>query len=154
MKGYILAIAGATLLSALFTALLPEGKIGNFLKGIARLVVFSAVVTPLVLLFTGHGSSLPAGEIGDSQSYFERCAELLSRKDGESAAAYIRETFGLEAEVEAERESAAGFALGKLHVKLRENGIIGQEEHIDMAERVKTALEERYACAAEVIWET
>ena len=39
MEGYILAVCGAVILSALVTILLPEGKTGKFINGMLR--VFS-----------------------------------------------------------------------------------------------------------------
>lgn len=152
MKGYVLAVAGAILLSALFTALLPEGKLGKFLKGMGGLFVFAAVVAPLSGLFTGKVTAEEGTALGQDAGYLASCADFLERYDAQEAEKLLGEQFSLRAEATAERGTEAGFPLRKITVKIYADGIIGQDEHIDMAERVKNAIEERYGCTAEVIW--
>lgn len=153
MKGYVLAVTGAILLASMISMLLPEGKIGKFLKGICGLMVFSAVVAPLISLFSGRKLALNAGEVGTDEGYLAACAQLLEEQDRRDAEQFLSEQFSLSCTVLSERAASGGFALQKITVKISENGIFGQDEHIDMAERIKSALEERYRCPAEVIWD-
>lgn len=46
MSEYLLTIIGTVLLSAIITAILPDGKTANTVKGVAKLVCVLAIVTP------------------------------------------------------------------------------------------------------------
>ncbi len=155
MKSYILAIAGAVILSAALTAILPSGKTGKFIRGMCRLVVFSVVAAPLVSLFSEHAVKLGAAEVGYDENYLLKCAELLSKEDERRIEALLAEEFSLTAEAEAERGTEENFPLRKITLKVSPNGIFGQEEHINMAERIGSALSEAFGYApelVEVIW--
>ena len=56
MSEYLLTIIGTVLLSAVITAVLPDGKTANTVKGVAKLVCVLAIVTPALQFFkTGNG---------------------------------------------------------------------------------------------------
>lgn len=154
MKGYVLAVAGAILFSAMISAVLPDGKMGKFLKGICGLMVFAAVVAPLSSLFTGKKYSIAeGGEIGTDEGYLTACARLLEEQDRRDVEAFLLEEFSLACTAWSERDDGEGFVLQKVGVKISADGINGQDAHIDMAERIGKALETRYGCPAEVIWD-
>lgn len=48
MSGYVLCVIGTVLLSAILTAILPEGKTAGVIKGITRLVCVLAIVSPVL----------------------------------------------------------------------------------------------------------
>ena len=48
MKAYILAIAGAVLLSAVVAVIAPSGKMGKFVRGITKLFILLVMLSPLV----------------------------------------------------------------------------------------------------------
>lgn len=153
MKAYILTLAGAVLLSAVLSILVSDGKMGKFIKGMTKLLVFSIVAAPLISLFAEGEFALPSAEIGHDEGYLERCAELLSERDAAEIEAYLSEEFALPAaEVQAKRGTEDGFPLKKITVILQADGIFGQDGHIDMVDRIRAALFGRFGCEAEVIW--
>ena len=156
VSGYILAVAGAVLLSAVFSVLLPGGKTGPFLKGISRLFVFAVLVAPLVSLLTGQKPVFDLPDVKEDSGYLIQCARLLSEQDGEEIARYLGEEFSLPAVAETERSAEEGFPVIKIEVKVHADGITGEEAHIDMTGRVKAALARKYHCEealVEVKWE-
>lgn len=152
MRAYLLAVAGAVLLSALLSLLVPEGKTGAFVKGCGRLVVVLSVVSPLLSLFSGKPQLFTSAEVGGDEGYLGACARILSEESGREIGRYLSEEFSVTAVVTAEHGTEEGFPLRKITVKIDGTGIFGQDGHIDMAERVKSALEARYGCEAEVGW--
>lgn len=155
MSGYILAVAGAVLLSAALTAILPSGKMGEFIKGMLHLVMLAVIVAPLISLMTEQKFALPAGSVGTDAGYLAACARLLSEEDENNISAYVEQEFSLSSEVKAEREPTASFPLRKITVKVYGGGISGQEAHINMAERIREALSRKFGEAGtevEVLW--
>ena len=51
MNGYLLTVIGTVLLSALLTALLPEGKTSGLIKSVMKLACLLAIVSPIPSLF-------------------------------------------------------------------------------------------------------
>ncbi len=153
MKGYILSVAGAVLLAAAVAVICPSGKMGKFVRGMAKLAVFAVMLSPLLSL-AGKGELFRpfSANIGSDEGYYRSCADLLEKADGEAVAAYLEEEFGVKAEVCTERAAREGFPLLKISVKITDGGIIGQDGHINRMTRIKEALEEKYACPAEVTW--
>ncbi|MBQ3221344.1 MAG: hypothetical protein IJB34_05230 [Clostridia bacterium] len=47
MSGYLLSIIGTVLLCALLTSIIPEGKTGNTIKGIAKLACLLVIIAPI-----------------------------------------------------------------------------------------------------------
>lgn len=152
MKSYILTLTGAILLSALVSALVPEGKMGKFLKGMTNLFVFSVVVVPLLSLFGKEEIPLGAGSVSLDGEYLKRCERTLSERDETEICALLQEEHGLCAKVSVQREEYGNFARKKILVQLEDLGITGEKEHIDMAESIRASLEEKYGCQTEVIW--
>lgn len=153
MKAYILTLAGAILLSALLSVLLPGGKIGKFLKGVGKLLVFSVVAAPLVSLFAGSGSFVfPSAQIGSDEGYLRACAKLLEEEDEREIARLIEEEFSLSAEVFSERGTEEGFPRRMIRVKIEDPVISSDGAHINTLDRVRAVLEERYGCETEVLW--
>lgn len=157
MSGYILTVAGAVLLSSALSVILPGGKMGAFLKGMCRLAVFAVLVSPLVSLLAKKELSFPSADVGEDRGYLTECARLLSERDEREIAAFLGEEYALSASVSVSRGPSGGFPLKKIVVDLAQEGISGQDAHIDMADRIKAALAQRYSCGAElveVVWES
>lgn len=151
MKAYVLSIAGIVLVIAAISIISPSGKMGKFVKGMGRLFILVVMVAPFASYFTKSESSLFQSEdIKTDESYLAYCAETLSEEDEKEISAYLNETFSVTAEVKAFRSTGSGFPLEKIEAKITDFGIIGQGGHIDKAEDVRRALEERYGCEAVV----
>lgn len=155
MSGYILAVAGAVLLSAAISVILPGGKMGGFLKGMSRLAVFAVLVAPLVGIASKREFRFVSSDVGTDEGYLTACARLLSERDEENISSFLEETFSLAASATVTRSSAENFPLTKIIVNISADGIIGQDAHIDMADCIKAALAEKYGCGeqlVEIVW--
>lgn len=152
MKAYLLSIAGIILISAVISIVSPNGKMGKFVKGIARLAILVVMVSPLAAFVQNRNDAIfQGGVLRTDESYLAHCAELLVEKDEKEISVYLNERFSVVVEVNVFRGESNGFPRKKIEVKIIDYGIIGQGEHIDRAESVKKALEERYGCEAVVV---
>lgn len=151
MKGYILAVAGAVLLSAAFTVLLPQGKTGKFLKGMLRLVVVAVAVAPFVSLLSEKEFSFRQDLPGSDAGYLAACAQMISGREEKELALFLEREFSVEAETEVRRGTEEGFPLQKVKIIVRADGIFGEEAHIDMAERIGRAAAEELGCGGEIV---
>ena len=150
MKGYVLAIAGVVLISAVVSVIAPGGKMGKFVKGIAKIFLLAVLVSPFTSFVAGKGFDFSAGSVGTDAGYLEACAEKLSEADEERIGAYLSEEYGLTAEAEVTRSPAAPFPHEKIRIKILDFGIYGQEGNIDIIESVQAVLNETYGCPTEV----
>ena len=57
MNGYLLAIIGTVILSALLTAITPEGKSSGVIKGVCKLVCVLAIIAPVLEYLQGKNGS-------------------------------------------------------------------------------------------------
>lgn len=156
MSAYILAVAGAVLLSAALSVILPGGKMGAFLKGMSRLVVFAVLAAPLVSAITKRDLSLQSAELGEDSGYLAECARLLSERDEAEIAIFLQTEYSLAASASVTREPTGGFPLAKIRINLPADGISGQEAHIDISDCIRAALAGKYVCKEElieVVWE-
>ncbi len=150
MKTYVLCVAGAVLLAAVVTVICPSGRMGKFVRGMGKLVILAVLLSPLPSLFGKGLFRFSDASVRTDAGYLRRCADLLEQRDAPAVEAYIMDTFGAQSAASTEREAKEGFALLKITVKITNDGINGQDGHINIVTRVKEALEERYACPAEV----
>ncbi len=153
MKTYLLTLTGVIILSAIVSILVSDGKMGKFIKGMTRLFVFSVVIVPLVSVFEKKELALSTAEIGTDENYLLRCAELLSGQDEEEISRFLSDEYAVSALVEMERGIEDYFPRKKITVIIYESGIIGQDEHINMIDCMKSVLEEKYGCVTEVVWQ-
>ncbi len=51
MNGYVLAVIGTVLISAVITAIIPEGRTSSVIKGVARLACVLTIVSPIISFF-------------------------------------------------------------------------------------------------------
>lgn len=151
MRAYILAVAGAVLISAVITIIAPNGKMGKFLKGALKLVTLAVLISPLLGgLGVRGGLSFDVQEPEEDAGYYRACAEMLSARDGEEIAALLKEEFSVGAKAEVVRKADPTFAYEKITVNIYDFGIIGQGEHKDISQRVQAFLGEKYKCTAVV----
>ena len=69
MRGYLLSIIGVVLLSAILTAILPEGKTSSLIKSVMRMVCILAIIAPILNFF--RAGSLSFEEYKNSETIFE-----------------------------------------------------------------------------------
>lgn len=150
MTAYILRVAGAVILSAVLSLIVPEGKMGAFLRGICKLFLVAVLISPVLGFFSEGKFSFTSGSSTPSdEAYLLHCAEILSREDEKVIQKMVKEEFGLEAEVQVER--GADYSYKKIFVHLPEDGITVGDEHIHIASEIKSRLV-GYGCETEVVW--
>ncbi len=150
MKAYILAIAGAVLITAVISVISPNGKIGKFIKGAMKLLVLVVLISPFTNWFGGGKFQFSEKEIGTDQAYLEHCAALLSEEDEKRIAKNLEEEYSVTADIKVTRNPTENFSFQKITVKILDYGIIGQDEHINILIRIREALQKKYGCITEV----
>lgn len=150
MKGYILAVVGIVLISAVITIIAPSGKMGTFLKGATKLAILFVMLFPIRSLLSGGSVSVSGGEMALDEGYLTHCAQELSRQDAAEIVISLEEDFGVETAVRVERNADPTFSFRKIQVRILDFGITDEDEHIYMIEKIEAALEADYGCDAEV----
>lgn len=150
MRAYILSIAGVVLLAALVSIILPSGKMGKFIKGAMKLFVLIVLVSPFVSGFGTIAGEENTPVYETDADYLKRCARMLSAEDEKQILKWIEEEYSLEAAVSVTRKEESGFPREKITVKILQDGIIANDEHIDIMKKIQGELQTKYACPAEV----
>lgn len=72
MSGYLLSIVGTVLLSAILTAIIPNGKTSAMIKNVAKLACLLVIVSPLLGIFQSFSDGEDTGEFFDEnrESFF------------------------------------------------------------------------------------
>ena len=148
MRAYILCIAGAVLLSAVFSVIAPSGKMGNFIKGMSKLILLVVLLMPFFSLARGDGFVFESASLGEDEAYLSRCTSIAEEADAREICALLGEKYAISASVRIEYDE--NFLRRKIFVNIEDSGIFGQDRHIDMISDVTELLEERYGCCAEV----
>lgn len=145
LKAYILSIAGVILLTSVVAAIAPNGKMGAFVRGMTKLLVLAVVTAPLISVLKTGKFEFTAAEIQTDSAFLGECAAIVSEEDEREISAYLSD-LSLSAEVRAERSSDGLYTMKKITVKITDFGIFGQDEHIDMIDRIQSDLQDRYGC--------
>ncbi len=151
MTGYILSIAGVVLLSALVAMIAPSGKMGEFLKGVTKLVTLFILLAPIGKLAAGDEFIFSVGKIETDEAYLAYCVQELSAQDEAEIVLWLDETYDVVGEADVKRNADATFSYQKIQVTILDFGIYEQDEHIHISEQIEAALETRYGCQAEVM---
>lgn len=150
MKAYILSIAGIILLSAVFTIVLPGGKMGKFLKGMLKTATILVLLAPFVSWAGGKGFDFQTSDMIMDEKYLAYCAQSISEQDEKEIGAALKNNFGVTVEVSVERDSGSPFSVKKMQIKIIDFGINEENEHIIIVDKIKSTLEKKYGCTAEV----
>ncbi len=151
MKGYILAIAGVVLLSAVVTVIAPGGKMGKFLKGAMKLVILVVMISPVISFVKSGKVDLSApSAIGMDTGYLKACSARLEEADEEEITAFLSEEFSVKGEVRVTRSDSAPFSREKIIIILETEGINGEDGHKHIVTLIQEAVEARYGAQAEV----
>ena len=151
MKAYILSIAGAVLLSAVVTIVLPDGKMGKFVKGGLKLVVLVVLISPFVNFFTNKDFGFSSGgQIAPDGKYIKTCSALLEEADEREITSYLSDHYSVDADVTVTYSQTTSLTRKKITVIIKDFGISAEDEHINMIEKIKSDLCAAYGCEAEV----
>ncbi len=152
MKAYILSVAGAVLISAVITVILPSGKMGKFIAGALRLFVLVVMIAPLAGLVQGKPLALGnSAHIAVDGAYFERSAAALEAHDEAAIGEFLAENYDVSAKVDVERARDPLFVRKKIRIELALGGIIAEDEHIYILTSIEEAVSARWGCAVEVV---
>ena len=106
MNGYLLTIIGTVLISSVFTAILPEGKTANTVKGIAKLVCLLVIISPVLNFLqkgteSGKNSQTFFSETGiqTDESFIKYYSEMRIRNAETLLEEELYENFSIETEV-------------------------------------------------------
>lgn len=150
MKAYILCVAGAVLIAATISLILPSGKMGKFIAGAVRLFVLAVMVTPLLGLVRGKMPEFAErSTVEIDRDYFERSAKALEARDAAEIADFLLER-GFTAKIDVERSREPAFPRKKIRIELIFGGIIGEDERIHIVSGIQAEVEARWGCGAEV----
>ena len=131
MSGYLLSLIGVVLLSAILTAILPEGKTAGLIKSVMRMVCVLTIISP-VLNFLGEGAwavsgiknstaILPETGIQQDSAFIHYYSELRIRETENALELEIAKTQGISSEVSIQwTEQNEGIYIKKICVKTLE----------------------------------
>ncbi len=149
MKEYILSIAGVVLLSALFSILLPKGKMANCVRAACKMASLLVLVTPFATL--ARGEWLPAQkQIFPDGEYLAACARLAEEREGEALAGKLSAEYGITVTATVSCEEQSPFFVKKIAVSVTDFGIIPPDEHINILKKIEASLEKEYECTVEL----
>ncbi len=147
MNGYVLCIAGAVLLSAVVSILLPKGKMGGAVKFASKLLCLFALIAPFQTLFRDNQLVLPETDTG----YLATCERLAEEGEEGKIVLLISQDYGVNATVEVDCQESSPFAVKKVKIIVTDFGINAEEEHINIMSKIKTACEKEYGCEVSVL---
>ena len=141
MNEYLLSVIGTVILSAILTAVLPEGKTLGLIKTITRLACILAIVSPVLRFFSSGDLSFGEKEnsetifsqsvIEGEEAFIEYYSEMRIRETERALEAELSEKYDLATKVslicEKQTETVAGkypsdkIKIKELRVKLKES---------------------------------
>lgn len=107
MNAYVLSVIGTVLISAVLTAIIPEGKTSKVIKGIARLACVLVIVTPIVQFFVkGADLDLDFSQgiftesvIQEDESFIQYCSEARIACVENALEEELNEKYGIKTQV-------------------------------------------------------
>lgn len=159
MQGYILAVCGAVILSALVSILLPEGRIGKFVSGMLKVFCVLVMLLPLYELISGL--SAPEAETGSTQSSIELDESFIdgmfaerARVQEDELALALSQDPGVCVSAEVLWKSVEyAYEVYEVRIKIENFGIYGEDEHIFVIEQVEERVSELMGSPEVVVYE-
>lgn len=109
MNGYLLSVIGTVLLSAILTAIVPEGKTSSAIKGVAKLACVLAIVAPVLEFFQGGSAELGGKKtsqlifsesvIQTDEEFIKYYSEMRIRETEKTLEAELVEKYGVETSI-------------------------------------------------------
>lgn len=134
MNGYLLSVIGTVLLSAILTAIVPEGKTSSAIKGVAKLACVLAIVAPVLEFFQSGGSKLGTKKSSTSifsesviqtdEEFIKYYSEMRIRETEKALERELAEKYGAETEVtlewSSETEETDGIRITRIRIRLED----------------------------------
>lgn len=136
LDGYLLCVIGTVLISALLTAILPEGKTAVTIKSVAKLACLLTIISPIPKLLRYEqnlvGTSAENGEnfftetvIQTDESFIKYYSQLCVRQTETHLQNELRQTYGVQSDITLEwslmTEDESKIKVDKIRVTLEEN---------------------------------
>lgn len=145
MKKWILSLGIVVIIVAIISLILPEGKLGKYIKSICSLIVILAVLQPLLNLkqIEVNFNTLINGNDATIQVDFINYISGAKIKEYEKNCNLLAENVGLEyieTVIEYSINDDAKIVIKKVNLNLKDAVIISDKEHIDIIEEVIDAV--------------
>lgn len=140
MNGYLLGVIGTVLLSAILTAIIPEGKTAKTVKGMTKLACLLVIISPIPNYLKASGllkgsdkdslTNFPQTVIQTDSEFIKYYSEMRIRQTEEALEKEILDKYGKRTQVTlAWEEQTSGYdeiKITKIHVQT-ENGLTAEE---------------------------
>ncbi len=145
MNEYVLSVIGTVLLSALLTAIIPEGKTAATIKGVTKAVCVLIIVAPILSFFQSKDKVLSAEEAKENffqENGLQTDEEFIEYVSTERVAFVEKkierelfEEFSIEADVQIvwqeEMQEVGGYSNRQIYVKnIIVKGLLTQEQEL------------------------
>ena len=151
MSEYIWAVSGAAIISALAAILLPEGRIGKFIKGILKLFCLAVMLTPLFSVaeqfLNGDLGAVAGG--GDSsvseldEQFIDAVFDSRAKEQAKEIDALLEDEFSVAVSAEVVWESVEyAYRVTDVNIKIENFGMYGSDEHIFIIGQIKDRVQE------------
>lgn len=151
MQAYLLSVAGAVLLSAVVSILVPEGRLGPVIRGVTKLVTLLLLVSPVISLLRGASFSVEETAFEEDSDFLSYCAKQVEERDEHSVESWLLEEYGISAVADVDLAVDGSYSAKYVTVTVSDFGIYEGEAHIDISLQIESALSERFGCEAEVL---
>lgn len=151
MQAYILSVAGAVLLSAVVSILVPDGKLGPLIRGMSKLITLILLVSPVISLFRGGDFTFDETAFREDTAYLAASAERAEESDERAVEAWLESEYGILAEADVDLAEDGSYSAKSVTVRVSDFGIYDGEKHIDISLQIEEMLEKRFGCGAEVL---
>ena len=154
MQAYILSVAGAVLLSAVVSILVPDGKLGPLIRGMTKLLTLILLVSPVISLFRGTGVSSEETAFEEDASFLAAAAQQAEDREEKAVESWLRTQFGIEGKADVDLTEDGSYSAKSVTVRITDFGIYEGTAHIDISQRIERALSSHYDCGADVLTDT
>ena len=151
MQTYILSVAGAVILSAVVSLVLPEGRLAPLIRGAAKLITLLMLVSPLLSLFRGEAFFQSNDTAAEEDRFLLSCTQLAETNAERAIGSWLEEEFGVLAESRVTLAQDGSYSAKEVTVCVTDFGISGEEAHIDISLQIGEALEKWFGCPVEVL---
>lgn len=156
MKEWILKICVVAFIATLLTMILPQGKMGKYIKGVFSVIVMLVVLQPLIgidlenVAFDFNGLK---AEPAYQQNYLDfinekrieylekRCNAIIDSLDVRGGSVVLNYS----------EDENRQIAITKVSINLEDAVIISDDKHIDIIEEIKSALSEYLSVNKEIM---
>lgn len=157
MSGYLLSVIGIVLISAVLTALCPNGKTSATIKGVTRLACVLAITAPILRFFkTGTWKNLENTSSDFAQTvievdvdFIQYYSEIRIKENERALERKLLQEYGISAVVtfawSLEEQEEKGYAFQQVHIQkitVETTETVGEEQRKEL----QANMSEEYGC--------